>query len=132
MLISSWTTPTTHGCPYYTVLLLYCMILSSELCAKSDQMCKNYFYKYKIYYVMQIINSFCYAVSYDTLGCCTGISFVFLYFRIILLACLCFTNMGSNITCSTLVATLAVIMVLSLFTPASNSGINRMMLLTSV
>jgi len=24
-LISSWTTPTTHGCPYYTVIL-YCMI----------------------------------------------------------------------------------------------------------
>ena len=36
--------------------------------------------------------------------------------------------MGSNITCSTLVATLAVIMVLSLFTPASNRDINRMML----
>ena len=51
-----------------------------------------------------------------------------LYFRIILLACLCVTSMGSNITCSTLVATLAVIMVLLLFTPASNRNINRMML----
>ena len=52
------------------------IILSSELCAKSDQMCKNCFYKYKIYYIMQIINSFYNAVSDDTLGCCTGVLFV--------------------------------------------------------